>query len=270
MRLPTVLPASRQGQTLTPPDAQAVEAPPLPLDPAVRVGTLENGLRYYIRKNAEPENRAALRLAVAAGSALEEDSEQGLAHFVEHMAFNGTERFAKREIDDFLEKSGVKFGKHTNAYTSFDQTVYMLQVPTGEGGILERGVEIMEQFSHAVSFDDDEVDKERGVVIEEWRSGNGAQFRVLEKQFPVFFKGSRYAERLPIGKVDILKTVKPEGLRGYYKRWYRPDNMAFMAVGDFDPDAVESLVKTYFGAVPNRPDPLVRPAFDMPDHSLRR
>ena len=172
----------------------------LPLDPAVRIGTLPNGMKYYIRKNSKPENRAELRLAVNAGSTAEDDGQRGLAHVVEHMAFNGTKNFKKSELVDYLESIGTKFGPHLNAYTSFDETVYMIQLPTDKPEILDKGLQIMEDWSHNLLFDSLEVEKERGVVVEEWRLGQGADERMRRAYWPVLFKDSRYAERLPIGK----------------------------------------------------------------------
>ena len=192
----------------------------------IKIGKLENGLTYYIRKNEKPKNRAELRLVVNAGSVLEDDDQQGLAHFVEHMAFNGTEGFAKNELVDYLESIGVGFGPDINAYTSFDETVYQLQVPTDSTDIVKQAFQILEEWAHKVSFDDEEIDRERGVVIEEWRSGRGAMARMRDKQYPIMFHESRYAERLPIGKTEILKEFPYETLRRFYHKWYRPDLMA--------------------------------------------
>lgn len=228
----------------------------IPVDPEVRMGTLPNGLKYYVRKNAEPENRAELRLAVNAGSILENEDQQGLAHFCEHMAFNGTENFKKSELVDYLESIGTKFGAHLNAYTSFDETVYMLQIPTDDKDIIDKGFLVLQDWASGVSFEDEEIDKERGVVIEEWRLGQGAQMRMLEKVLPVIFGGSLYAERMPIGKKDILETFKPEVLKKFYSDWYRPDLMAIVAVGDFeDIDAVEARIKKDFGGLENKKGP---------------
>ncbi len=237
----------------------------LPVDPAVRVGRLDNGLRYYIRANPRPEKRAELRLAVDAGSVLETDVQRGLAHFVEHMAFNGTKNFAKQELVAYLESIGMRFGADLNAYTSFDETVYMLTVPTDTGTFLERGIQILEEWAHHQVFDPAEVEKERGVVIEEWRAGRGALARMSDKMFPVLLKGSRYAERLPIGDRTVLESFDPALLRAFYAEWYRPDRMAIVAVGDFDPQRVERLIRERFSALP-RPQPSDRPLFPVPDH----
>ncbi len=242
----------------------------LPVDPAIIKGKLDNGLTYYIRKNATPEYRAELRLVVNAGSILEDDDQQGLAHFVEHMAFNGTENFQKQELVSYLESVGMRFGPEINAYTSFDETVYMLQLPTDSSGIVEKGIQVLEDWARALSFDHAEIDKERGVIIEEWRLGRGADARMRDKQLPVLFKDSRYAERLPIGQKALLDTFKYETLKKFYKDWYRPDLMAVIAVGDFDPEYIQDLIKEHFGAIPSAVNPKNRPLYKIPDHELPR
>ena len=215
---------------------------PLAVDSLLTVGHLDNGLTYYVRENREPERRAEIWLLVDAGSNQEDEDQRGLAHFVEHMAFNGTERFPRQELIDYLERTGMRFGPDINAYTSFEETVYMLKVPTDEPGLLETGLEILREWAHGVSFVDQEVDKERGVVVEEWRLGLGAESRIRDKQFPTLFKDSRYAERLPIGQKDILETAPVETLQRFYREWYRPNLMAVIAVGDFDRQRVEELM----------------------------
>lgn len=223
-------------------------------------------MTYYVKKNTYPEKRAELRLAVNAGSLLETDEQQGLAHFVEHMCFNGTKNFPKNTLIDFLELSGTKFGAHLNAFTSFEKTVYMLRTRTDTADLFQKSMLVMEDWAHNVTFDDAEIDKERGVVIEEWRLRQGAQTRMQEKYFPVLYHNSRYAERLPIGKVEILEKFKYETIRQFYKDWYRPDLMAIIAVGDFDVDAVEKLIRERFGAIPMPPNPKPRPEFPLPTH----
>jgi zinc protease len=240
--------------------------PPLPVDPAVKVGTLPTGLRYYVRTHKEPQKRAALRLVVDAGSVMERDDEQGFAHFVEHMAFNGTRLFKKQEIVDYIEKVGMRFGRHANASTSFDETLYMFQIPTDDAAIVEKAFVILQQLASDVTFDPAEVNSERAVVIEEWRSSRGAGMRAAEKLLPVIFKGSRYAERQPIGKKEILERATAEALRAFYKRWYRPDTMAVIAVGDFDPAVIEGHIKKIFGPVTAGPDAPKRPSFPVPAH----
>lgn len=242
---------------------------PLPLDPAVRYGTLPNGMKYYVRKNAKPEKRAELRLAVNAGSTAENDDQQGLAHFVEHMAFNGSKNFKKNELVDYLESVGTKFGPHLNAYTSFDETVYMLQIPTDKQEIIDKGLLILEDWAHNLAFDEKEIDKERGVVTEEWRLGQGADERMRRKYWPTLFKDSRYAVRLPIGQKDILQTCKYETLKQFYYDWYRPELMAVIAVGDFDLDKMEAQIKKQFGAIPSKQNPRELKSWPVPDQKTQ-
>jgi len=239
----------------------------LPLDPAVTIGRLDNGLTYYIRENSEPKDRMELRLVINTGSILENEDQQGLAHFVEHMAFNGTEKFEKQELVDYLESIGSAFGPDLNAYTSFDETVYMLKVPTGNDTIVQKAFSILNEWAHAVSFNTEEIDKERGVVVEEWRIGQGAEARMRDKQFPVLFKGSQYAKRLPIGQKEIIETAAYETIKQFYKDWYRPDLMAVIVVGDFDKAEIESLIKSKFSQLKNPAGSKVRATFPVPNHS---
>ena len=225
----------------------------IPIDPQITTGQFANGLRYYIRANKKPEKRAELRLVVNAGSILEERDQSGLAHFVEHMAFNGTKHFPKQETVKFLESIGMRFGPSVNAFTSFDETVYMLEVPTDKPDVLDKAFLILEDWAHNVSFDDAEIDKERGVIMEEWRLRRGAGARMQDKQFPILFKGSRYAERLPIGDMEVIQSFKHERLKKFYEDWYRPELMAVVAVGDFDKAAIEALVKNHFETIPKSP-----------------
>lgn len=243
---------------------QAQESPAIPLDTAVRMGKLENGMTYYIRQNAKPENRAELRLVVNAGSILEDKDQQGLAHFLEHMAFNGTKNFEKNQLVDYLQSVGVKFGAHLNAYTSFDETVYMLFVPTDSAEILNTGFQILEDWAHQITLDKTEIDKERGVVIEEWRLGRGAGERMRKKWFPVVYEDSRYAERLPIGKKDVLESFSQKTIKRFYEDWYRPDLMAVVVVGDIDPDQIEAKIRKQFGGIPAAKKPRERTVFDVP------
>jgi len=239
---------------------------PLPTDPQVRIGTLENGLTYILRANDQPENRAELRLVVNAGSILEDDDQQGLAHLVEHMAFNGTAHFEKQELVNYLESIGMAFGPEINAYTSFDETVYMLQVPTDDSEIMSTAFQILEDWAHQVTFDPQEVDKERGVVVEEWRLGRGAGARMQDEQLPVLLQGSRYAERLPIGKREVLETFPREALVRFYEDWYRPDLMTVIAVGAFDVDSVEETIRDHFAGIQPPENPRPRTLYDVPDH----
>lgn len=238
----------------------------IPVDPLITTGKFANGLKYYVRSNKQPEKRAELRLVVNTGSIMEEDDQQGLAHFVEHMAFNGTKHFPKQEVVKFMESVGMRFGAHVNAYTSFDETVFQLQVPTDKADVLEQSFTILEDWAHGLTFDDAEIDKERGVVMEEWRLGRGADTRMRDKQFPVLLKGSKYAERLPIGKPDVLQNFKHDRLKQFYADWYRPDLMAVVAVGDFDKTAIEGLIKKHFEPIPSPKSPKPRPAFTVPAH----
>ena len=243
---------------------------PLPADPAVTVGELDNGLRYYVRENDTPENRADFRLVVNAGSILEDEDQLGLAHFAEHMAFNGTENFEKQELVDYLESIGMQFGPHINAYTSFDETVYMLRVPMDDPDVLETAFQILQDWAQAVLFDPEEVDKERGVVIEEWRLGRGAQARMRDAQFPVLFEGSLYADRLPIGKTEVLESAPASTLERFYRDWYRPDLMAVVAVGDFDGAAIEGMIRTQFAGLAGPAEPRPRELTEVPfDHPPR-
>jgi zinc protease len=247
--------------------AQATAAAPaekLPFDAAVTTGTLPNGLTYYIRKNGRPDNRISMQLAVKAGSVDEDNDQQGLAHFLEHMAFNGTKRFKPGELIAALESTGARLGPHVNAYTSFDETVYMFQLPTDKEGLLEKGLQALADFAGGMSLDPKEVEKERGVVIEEWRGGLGAGSRLRDQQIPVLYYESKYAERLPIGKPEVLKTFKPDRLRAFYTKWYRPDRMAVVAVGDFDVAEVEALIKKEFGALPKATSPAPARTYVVP------
>lgn len=239
----------------------------LPVGPGVTVGRLENGLTYYVRRNASPENRAELWLVVDAGSILEDHDQRGLAHFVEHMAFNGTRRFARQELVSYLESIGMRFGPDVNAYTSFDETVYMLRVPTDQPGYLDRGLDILEDWAVGIAFDPEEIDQERGVLVEEWRLGRGAGSRRIEAQAPVLFAGSRYAERLPIGSREVLESAPPEALVRFYRDWYRPDLMAVIAVGDFDPRRVEAGIRERFARLAGPAEPRERPEHILPGHA---
>ncbi len=239
----------------------------MPVDTSIIIDSLDNRLVYYIRHNEKPEKRAVLRLAVNAGSVLEDEDQLGLAHFTEHMAFNGTKNFKKHEIIDYLESIGMRFGPDINAYTSFDETVYMLEVPTDSAGIVEKGFNILKEWAHNVSFEKDEIDKERGVVIEEWRLGRGANARIRDKQFPVLFKNSIYADRLPIGKKEILESFPYETVKRFYDDWYRPDLMAVIAVGDFDVKQIETYIKNIFSDIPKHEAARERKIFPVPGNN---
>jgi zinc protease len=239
----------------------------VPPTPKVTTGRFANGLRYFIRENREPRNRAELRLVVNAGSILEDDDQRGLAHFLEHMAFNGTTNFEKQELVRFMESIGMRLGPGVNASTSFDETVFMLQIPTDNPKNTATAFQILEDWAHGLTLDSAEIDKERGVVIEEWRLGQGAGSRVRDKQFPVVLKDSRYADRLPIGTRESLETFKHESLRRFYRDWYRPELMGVIAVGDFNAAEIEGLVRKHFeklsASTPGRRD---RVTFGVPEH----
>jgi zinc protease len=236
-------------------------------DPEVRTGTLPNGLTYYVRANPKPAGMAQLRLAVRAGSVLEDEDQLGLAHFVEHMLFNGTERFPENELVDVLESFGMEFGPEINAYTTFDQTVYQLNVNTTDRSQFLLGLDVLEEWAFKATLTEEEFEKERGVVLEEWRVGRGAQSRMLDETYPVLFKGSRYAERRPIGDTEIIANAPVEALRRFYEDWYRPDLMAIIAVGDFDPDETVRLIEERFGRHQGPDNPRPRLSYDIPGHS---
>jgi zinc protease len=218
----------------------------LPVDPHIKIGKLANGLTYYIRENKKPEQKVELRLVVNAGSILEDDDQQGLAHLSEHMAFNGTKHFKKNDIISFLQSIGVGFGSDLNAYTSFDETVYILPIPTDNPSNIDKGFQILDDWAQHVTDSADDIDAERPIVLEESRLGKGAQDRINKKVYPLLLAGSKYAERLPIGKDSIIKNASYSALRKFYHDWYRPNLMAVIVVGDIAPGKAESLIKKYF------------------------
>ena len=235
----------------------------IPLDAKVKIGKLDNGLTYYIRENKKPEQKVELRLVVNTGSIMEDDDQQGLAHMAEHMAFNGTKNFKRNEIISFLQNIGVGFGNDLNAYTSFDETVYMLPIPTDKPGNLEKGFQVLEDWAHNVTYLDDDIESERAVILEESRLGRGAQDRMFRQTFPYLFAGSKYANRLPIGIDSIIKTFKPDAIRRFYKDWYRPELMAVVVVGDVPVAKAEEMVKKHFSGLvnPAHPRPRTMAAF---------
>jgi zinc protease len=221
----------------------------LPIDPAVKTGKLPNGIQYFIRENKRPANRVSMRLAVDAGAIQEDPDQRGLAHFIEHMAFNGSEHFKPGELVSFLESIGARFGPHVNASTSFDETIYMLEIPTDRPGYVDRGMTVLQDFAAGISLLPAEIEKERGVVLEEWRGRLGAGSRLTDKQLPVIFQGSRYADRLPIGLPEILKSAPRERLLAFYQKWYRPDHMAVVVVGDIPVAEAEKMIVAHFGGI---------------------
>lgn len=243
--------------------AQDLKAP-LPTDPKVIKGKLPNGLTYYIRPNGKPEQKVELRLAVNTGSILEDDDQQGLAHFMEHMNFNGTKNFQKNDLVSYLQSIGVQFGADLNAYTSFDETVYILPIPTDKPGNLDKGFQIIEDWAHNALLTDKDINEERGVVLEESRLGKGAEDRMMKKYLPKLLNGSKYANRLPIGKDDILKNFKPDVIRRFYKDWYRPDLQAVAISGDIDSAKAMKYLMKHFAPLANPASPRPRTMADVP------
>ncbi|WP_245892237.1 M16 family metallopeptidase [Flavobacterium pallidum] len=238
----------------------------IPLDPNVKTGKLKNGLTYFIRKNAKPENKVDLRLVINAGSILEDDDQQGLAHFMEHMNFNGTKRFPKNKLVDYLQSIGVKFGQHLNAYTSFDETAYFLPIPSDDAEKLEKGFQIIEDWAFNANLTPDEIDKERGVVLEEYRLGLGANKRMMGRYLPKMMYKSHYADRLPIGKKEILENFKYDKLVNFYKDWYRPDLISVIVVGDINVAEMEKKIIDHFSSYENPKNEKPRKTFDVPNH----
>jgi len=234
---------------------------PLALDPVVRTGRLVNGFTYFVRRNTEPKNRVTLYLVNKAGSVLESDDQRGLAHFMEHMSFNGTTHFPKNELVNYLQRSGVRFGADLNAYTSFDETVYQLPLPSDNPDLLRNGFQIMRDWAQEATLDPTEIDKERGVVLEEKRLGKGAQERMQQKYWPQLLNYSRYANRIPIGTDSVLNNFKPATIRQFYHDWYRPDLQALVVVGDINVDSVEQLIKKKFSDLKNPVGEKPRPKY---------
>ena len=237
--------------------AQEMQLPPIPIDPAVRIGKLDNGLTYYIRHNEYPEHVANFYIAQRVGSIQEDDNQRGLAHFLEHMAFNGSEHFKGNGIIEFTRSLGVEFGSDLNAYTSIDQTVYRVcDVPTKRATAVDSCLLILKDWSNGLSLEADEIDKERDVVHNEWRLGEGPSQRMITRALPKMYPGSKYGERMPIGLMSVIDSFKPQTLRAYYQKWYRPDNQAIIVVGDVDVDHIEAQIKALFGGIkvdPNAP-----------------
>ncbi len=237
--------------------AQEMQMPPIPVDPAVRIGKLDNGLTYYIRHNEYPEHVANFYIAQRVGSINEDESQRGLAHFLEHMAFNGSEHFKGNGIIEFCRSLGVEFGSDLNAYTSIDQTVYRVcNVPTKRATALDSCLLILKDWSNGLALEPEEIDKERDVVHNEWRLGEGPSQRMLQRALPKTYPGSKYGERLPIGLMSVIDSFKPQTLRAYYHKWYRPDNQAIIVVGDIDVDHMEAKIKELFAGIkvdPNAP-----------------
>ncbi len=242
------------------------KAEKIPFEAKVKTGKLANGLRYFILQNKKPENKVELRLAVNAGSVQEDNDQLGLAHFMEHMNFNGLKHFPHNDLIHFLQNAGVKFGADLNAYTSFEETVYMLPIPSTDKEVVEKGFTILADWSHDALLDKDETDKERGVVLEESRLGKGADDRMMKEYLPALLNGSIYARRLPIGKDSILKNFKYQVLKRFHKDWYRPNNEAVIVVGDIDVNEMEGKIKSHFGKYKNPVNAKERKEFEIPNH----
>ncbi|HET6568630.1 MAG TPA: pitrilysin family protein, partial [Rhodothermales bacterium] len=268
-------PPPLQSDAALPPNAPVMPAAPsmqpaadttlLPVDPNVRTGILPNGVRYYIRHNEEPRDRAELRLAVDAGTAMEDPGQYGAAHFVEHMLFNGTEHFPKQSLVNFLERTGMKFGADVNAYTALDETVYQLTIPTDSTDIVTKSFEVLEDWAAHATLSPEEVAKERGVIVEEWRARReNVQGRILEQRYPFLLRGSSYADLLFAATPDVIRSTTSEELRQFYETWYRPELMAVVAVGDFDVDRYEQLIKEHFSNLTDPADPTARPDLSVP------
>lgn len=243
-------------------------AQPLPIDAQVRYGVLDNGLTYYIRHNETPKNRAEFHIAQRVGSVLEEENQRGLAHFLEHMAFNGTGSFPGKNMLNYLEQNGIKFGVDINAYTGLDETVYRVSnVPTTNPGLVDSCLLVLHDWACDILLQEAEIDNERGVIHEEWRTRNDAQWRIMEKVIPVMFQGSQYANRLPIGTMEVVMNFPYQDLRDYYHKWYRPDNQAIIVIGDFDVDQMEARVKELFGGIAMPENAAERIYHDVPDNA---
>ncbi len=253
------------------PRAQAPAAPQtfnpqdlIPVEAIVHEGTLPNGLKFTIKQNTRPAKRVSLRLAIKAGSIQEADDQQGLAHLIEHMAFNGSAHFKPGEVFSYFESVGAQLGPHVNAATGFDETTYRLDLPTDKPEVVARGLTALSDFAGGLTLDPVQIDKERGVVIEEWRGGLGAGSRIRDQQIPVIFYRSRYADRLPIGKPDIIQNAPAQRLRAFYDAWYRPERMGVVAVGDIDPQQMEAAIRSTFGPLRARTAALPSPDNTIP------
>ncbi len=238
----------------------------IPFDPTVNKGKLLNGLTYYVKSNSTPKNRAELMMVVSAGSVEEDDDQQGLAHFCEHMSFNGTKNFPKDALVKYFESIGMEFGPEINAYTSFDETVYMLKVPLDKEEYIEKGLQVLYDWACQVTDVDDEINKERGVIHEEWRGGRGASERMMNQWLPVFLYKSKYAERLPIGKMSVVDNFKPRVLRRFRSDWYRPDLQAIIVVGDFDQKKMVDMIRKKFASIPARQNERKKEIYPIPEH----
>jgi zinc protease len=238
---------------------KAVNTGIIPIDKNVKVGKLANGLTYYIRKNVKPEGKVELKLAVNAGSVLERDDQQGVAHFLEHMAFNGTKNYPKNELTNYLQKAGVRFGADLNAYTSFDETVYDLPISSKDAKILQGGYQVIRDWAGNLLLETSEIDKERGIILEEKRMRQGASMRMMSQYFPRLLNNSIYGKRLPIGTEEVIKNAPRKAFTDFYNDWYRPNNMAVIVVGDINVAEAEATVKKMFSDLKNPAKAPTRP-----------
>lgn len=242
------------------------QVPPAPVDTALRMGKLDNGLTYYIRHNENPKGLGYFYIAQSVGSILEEDNQRGLAHFLEHMAFNGSKHFPAGTLVSWCEKNGIKFGYDLNASTGTERTVYnVASVPTATKELQDSVLFILYDWADGLTLDPEEIDKERGVIHEEWRQSNSGQMRVLTELLPKMYPGTRHGYRLPIGTMEVVDNFPPQALRDYYEKWYRPDNQAIIVVGDIDPDYIEGKIKELFSPIQMPANPAERVQFDVPD-----
>ncbi|HUR34817.1 MAG TPA: insulinase family protein [Vicinamibacterales bacterium] len=267
-RVPAQTPAGRETSAAS--VAGYALSQQMPVDPEVLVGALPNGLRFYVRPNGRPARQAELRLVVKAGSVLEDDDQRGLAHFVEHMLFEGTEHFPRQGVINFLTSLGLSIGPDANAATSFDDTQYTLRVPTDVPGVLDRALLVLEDWARAATFDQSGIDHERGIVLSEWRMHLGADERTQDKIRRVQMEGSRYADRPPIGNPDVIQKATRDQLVRFYRDWYRPDLMAVIVVGDVDRNQVAAMIRQHFSSLTNPEPERPRPAFDVPDNPATR
>ena len=242
------------------------QIPPLPADTAVVAGVLENGLSYFIRHNETPKGQADFYIAQKVGSALEEENQRGLAHFLEHMCFNGTDNFPGKGIINWCEANGIKFGYNLNAYTSIDETVYNISnVPVARAGVQDTCLLILHDWASALTLDPKEIDAERGVIHEEWRRSMSGQMRVLEQLLPVIYPDNVYGKRLPIGIMEVVDNFPPQTLVDYYHKWYRPDNQAIIVVGDIDPAYIQKKIVEIFSPIKMPENPAERVYFEVED-----
>lgn len=240
----------------------------IPMDKNIKTGVFPNGLTYYIKKNDKPESNAHFRLVIRAGAINEDADQNGLAHFTEHMCFNGTKAFPKNQLIDFLQKTGIQFGADVNASTGLEQTMYELPISIQDPAMIDNALLVLDEWAHNVSFDDDQIDGERGVIVSEWRQRNSAQFRLGEKRNGKVYYGSKYAERNLIGDTNLLWNFKHDVIRRFYNNWYRPDLQAIIAIGDFDVDEMYKKIEKRFAAIPTKKNAPKWEKYPMPDHKM--